>query len=538
MINHKYVIGLDYGTEACRALLVDVSTGAELAQAIYKYENGVIDEVLPDSDLCLEKDWALQDPADYLKGLKLIPEVLSQAGVSGESVIGIGVDFTACTVLPTLQDGTPLCFVDEFRPNPHAWAKLWKHHAAQPEADQINQLAMERGEQFLSFYGGKVSSEWSLPKLLQILHEAPEVYRATARFIEAGDWLVWRLTGNETRNTCAAGYKGFWNHEDGYPSRNFLAALHPDFTAAVESRLQGPLVAPGRKAGFLKTKLARELGLGDQVAVSAATIDAHAGVPGCGVGVANQMVMIMGTSSCQMVMTEQPYFFKGFAGLVKDGILPGFYGYEYGQSAVGDIFAWFIENAVPYSYHEEATRRGLRIYALLEEKARGLDPGSNGLVALDWFNGNRSTLMNANLHGVISGFTLKTKPEQIYRALIEATAFGVKQIIDTHETGAQPLTALYACGGLTKDRLLMQIYADILGKPIKVAASLQPVALGAAIFGALAAGSVGDGYDTAAEAVQNMAPVPAKVYQPDYISQAQYQQIYQQYMQLHDYFGR
>jgi L-ribulokinase len=538
MMKNKYVIGLDYGTESCRALLVDAESGTELAQAVYQYEHGVIDEVLPESDCRLEKDWALQDPADYLKGLKLIPEVLKRANVPGEAVAGIGIDFTACTILPTLRDGTPLCFSDELRGNPHAWPKLWKHHAAQAEADLINQLARERDEKFLSFFGGKVSSEWSLPKLLQILHESPEIYRAAARFIEAGDWLVWRLTGNETRNTCAAGYKGFWNHRDGYPGRDFLAALHPDFAMAAEAKLQGPLVAPGQKAGTLRPELAKELGLTAGTAVSAATIDAHAGVPGCGVAGPDQMVMIMGTSSCQMVMTESPHYFQGFAGLVKDGILPGLYGYEYGQSAVGDIFAWFIENALPYSYHEEAVRRGIGIFTLLEEKARLLGPGSNGLVALDWFNGNRSTLMNANLQGVITGFTLKTKPEGIYRALIEATAFGVRKIIDTHEAGACPLTELFACGGLTKDRLLMQIYADVLGKPVKVAASSQPVALGAAIFGALAAGNAGGGYESAAEAVHNMVPVPIQTYHPDCVAAEQYRTVYQRYLKLYDDFGR
>lgn len=538
MTSSKYVIGLDYGTESCRALLVEVSTGVEKAQAVWKYEHGVLDERLPGTDVRLGTDWVLQDPADYLAAMKItISEVLRQASISKESVIGIGVGFTSCTVLPVMSDGTPLCFQERYRLQPHAWPKLWKHHAAQREADLINELALERREKFLAFYGGKVSSEWSLPKMLQILNEAPEIYRAADRIIEAGDWVVWRLTGNETRNTCAAGYKGFWNHESGYPNREFLGALHPDFADAVETKLRGSLVAPGRSAGWLTPAMAAELGLSPETAVSAATIDAHAGVPGCGVGTSDKMVMIMGTSSCQMVMTDHPYFFNGFAGLVKEGILPGFYGYEYGQSAVGDIFAWLVETAVPHGYYEEAKRRGIRIYSLLEEKARYLGPGSGGLIALDWFNGNRSTLMNANLRGVIAGFTLKTKPEQIYRALIEATAFGVKKIIDTHEAGAKPITELFACGGLTKDRLLMQIYADILGKPIKVAGSSQPVALGAAIFGALAAGSAIGGYDEVDEAVRRMTPPPTGVYRPDPADREEYQPLYQQYLRLHDYFG-
>lgn len=467
----------------------------------------------------------------------MIPEILKQAAVSGDNVIGIGVDFTACTVLPTLKDGTLLCFIEEFRQNPHAWVKLWKHHAAQPEADRINQLAAERGEKFLSFYGGKVSSEWSLPKLLQILNEAPEVYQSAARFIEAGDWIVWQLTGNETRNTCTAGYKGFWNHETGYPGREFLTALDPAFAGAIETKLQGILVAPGRKAGTLSKAMAAELGLTTKVAVSAASIDAHAGVPGCGVGDFGKMVMIMGTSTCHMVMTDQPYFFKGFAGLVKDGILPGYYGYEYGQSAVGDIFAWFVENSVPAAYSQEATARKIGIHQLLEEKAGRLTPGESGLVALDWYNGNRSILMNANLKGVITGYSLQTKPEEVYRALIEATAFGTRKIIETHEAGAEPIREVYACGGLTKNKLLMQIYTDILGKPVTIASSLQPVALGAAIFGALAAGRAAGGYDDPVETVRKMAPPAAGIYRPDIGNQQRYESLYRQYLTLHDYFG-
>jgi L-ribulokinase len=536
--NTKYVIGLDCGTESCRALLVDVTNGAEIAAAVYPYRHGVITGVLPETEVELKKDWALQDPADYLEGFKtVIPQLLQKAEISGESVIGIGIDFTACTVLPTLADGTPLCFLERYRKNPHAWVKLWKHHAAQPEADQINQLAMERHEPFLAYYGGKISSEWALPKLLQIFNEAPEIYKATARFIEAGDWIVWQMTGQESRNACAAGYKGLWTHENGYPGSEFLAALKPGFKAAITDTMQGPIIAPGRKVGTLTRKVAKELGLTTEVAVSAATIDAHAGVPGCGVGSPGKMVMIMGTSSCQMVMTKRAHFFNGFAGIVKDGILPGYYGYEYGQSAVGDIFAWFIENAVPYQYYQEAESRGLGLYALLEEKAAGLMPGENDLVALDWQNGNRSILMNANLRGVVTGYSLRTKPEAIYRALIEATAFGTRKIVETHENGAEPIDEFFACGGLTKNHMLMQIYADVLGRPVKIASSAQPVALGAAIFGALAAGNAAGGYDNSMEAVQKMIQPATRIFAPNEMNHHRYQNIYQHYLKLHDYFG-
>lgn len=534
----RYVIGLDFGTESCRALLVDMDTGDEVAQAVAQYDHGVIDETLPGLDVRLERDWSLQDPGDYLNALKrVISAVLREGRVEGRLVAGIGVDFTSCTLIPTKRDGTPLCFMEEFRGNPHAWVKLWKHHAAQPQADLINQVASERDENFLKYYGGKVSSEWALPKMLQVLREAPEVYRASDRFIEAGDWIVWQLTGNEWRNACAAGYKALWNHEDGYPGRNFLKALDPAFEGAVDEKLSGAVIAPGRRAGTLRPEIAKDLGLSEGAAVSAATIDAHAGVPGCGVARPGKMVMIMGTSTCHMVMTEKPRFFKGFAGLVKDGILPGYYGYEYGQSAVGDIFAWFVENCVPHSYFEEAQSRGISLHALLEEKASQLAPGESGLVALDWHNGNRSVLMDANLRGVVAGYSLKTKPEEVYRALIEATAFGTKRIIETHESGAGPVEEIYACGGLTNNSMLMQIYADVLGRPIRVAASSQPVALGAAIFGASAAETAGNGHDNLAETVGRMVRDPRVVYTPDNRNRGGYERLYRVYMKLHDYFG-
>ncbi len=532
------VIGLDFGTESLRALLVNTGTGEEVAEAAARYEHGVIGESLPESGVSLGRDWALQHPADYLKAIyEAIPLVLRKGQVDGVDVTGIGIDFTSCTVLPTTHDGTPLCFLEPLKSNPHSWVKLWKHHAAQPEADRINEVASERGECFLKYYGGRVSSEWALPKLLQILNEAPEVYRATARFIEAGDWVAWQLTGEESRNACAAGYKALWNSKDGYPGRDFLRALDPAFEGAVEDKLAGPIRTPGEKAGNLRPEIARALGLSDEVAVASPIIDAHAGVLGCGVAGPDRMVMVMGTSSCQMVMTEEPHFFKGFAGMVQGGILPGYYGYEYGQSAVGDIFAWFVDNCVPYAYYQEATSRQVTLYELLEEKASRLSPGESGLVALDWHNGNRSILMDANLKGMVVGYTLKTKPEEVYRALVEATAFGARRIVEAHESGAKPIKEVFACGGLTGNRMLMGIYADILGKSVKVPSSSQPVALGAAILGALAAAADRGDYSEPAEVVERMALGASALYTPDRSNERAYEKLYARYKQYYDYFG-
>lgn len=539
-----YVIGLDFGTESMRALLVAMNTGEEVAEAVALYKHGVIDESLPESGVALETGWALQHPGDYLEAIyEAVPAVLRKGRISGSSVAGIGIDFTSCTILPATRTGTPLCFLDDMKANPHAWVKLWKHHAAQPEADLITTVAAERGEEFLKYYGGRVSSEWALPKLLQILNEAPEVYRAADRFIEAADWVVWQLTGRECRNACAAGYKALWNAEIGYPSRRFLRELDPRFEDAVEGKLQGRIVTPGHNVGNLRPEVANALGLAEHVAVAAPIIDAHAGVLGCGVTGPGRMVMVMGTSSCQMVMTEAPALFCGFAGMVKDGIVPGYYAYEYGQSAVGDILAWFVDNCVPYGYREESQSPGRNtLYALLEEKASHLSPGESGLVALDWHNGNRSVLMDATLRGMVFGYTLRTRPEEIYRALVEATAFGARKIIETHESGAGAIADILACAGLTRSSFLMQTYADVLGRPIRVGPSSQPVTLGACVLGALAAASRarGQGEPPAdvARIVGSLVRPSQHTYYPVPEHGRAYSRLYRQYNELHDYFGR
>lgn len=540
----EFAIGLDFGTESVRALLVNVRTGEEVAEAVHRYESGVIDERLPGGGPPLEPDWALQDPRDYLVGLRrVVPAVMKEASVPAGAVIGLGVDFTACTLLPTTADGTPLSCLEAYRSRPHAWTKLWKHHAAQPEADRLNQLLAltQRDRSRLVCYGGRISAEWAFPKMLQVFAEDPEIFAAAVRFIEGGDWIVWQLTGVEVRNACAAGYKGLWNAETGYPEPSFLASVAPGFEAAL-GKFQGRVLPPGARAGGLTGTWAAHLGLPPGTPVAVAGIDAHVGVPGSGVAGPDELVMIMGTSTCHLVMTEAPHFFPGFAGLVKDGIVAGFYGFEYGQPAVGDIFAWFVDNFVPAAYAREAEERGLDLHSLLAEKASPLGPGAGGTLALDWENGNRSPLMNASLSGLLVGLTLHTKPEAVYRALIEATAFGSRKIIETHEAGARPVRKLVACGGLTRNRLLMQVYADVLGRPIRVPASAQPVALGAAVLGALAAGPERGGFASLKEAVATMACRSSSTYEPRRGPEGaavgrRYDEIYGLYSQLYERFG-
>jgi L-ribulokinase len=536
----KYAIGIDYGTESGRAVLVDVTTGEEVATAVHPYADGVIDEALPGTDIALPPDFALQNPADYIEVLRVtIPAVLREGGVAPEDVIGIGTDFTACTMLPIDEEGMPLCFHPEWRENPYAWVKIWKHHAAQPEANRLNETAREMGEAWLDRYGGKISSEWLVPKIWETLDRAPEVYEAADRYLEAADWIVLQLTGEEKRNSCTAGYKAIWNKREGYPSEAFFAALDPRLRDVVDEKLNRDIYPLGGRAGGLTLEMAELTGLLPGTAVSIGNVDAHVSVPAATVVETGRMVIIMGTSNCHMVVGEEERIVPGMCGVVEDGILPGYHGFEAGQSCVGDHFAWFVENAVPLAYHEEAAARGLTVHELLEEKASGQKPGEHGLLALDWWNGNRSVLVDVDLTGMLLGATLSTRPEDIYRALIEATAFGTRMIIDTFEQHGVPVREIVACGGLPeRNKLLMQIYADVTGREIKISASRQTPALGSAMFGAVAAGRASGGYDSIFEAAKHMARLKDEMYRPIPEHQAVYDRIYAEYVTLHDYFGR
>lgn len=540
MENRKYSIGIDFGTESGRAVLVDVSDGREVASSVFQYVNGVIDEHLPGSSIRLEPDWALQDPNDYLEVFKnTIPAVLKESGVDAEDVIGLGTDFTACTMMPTKQDGTPLCFMPEWRDEPHTWVKLWKHHAAQPEANKLNEIAREQGFTFLNRYGGKISSEWLVPKIWQILVEAPQIYDEADRFIEAADWVIWMLTGVETRNSCTAGYKAIWSKKDGYPPKEFFRALDPRMENLVDEKLSRAIASLGDQAGKLTAEAAGWTGLKEGTAVAVANVDAHVSVPAATVVDVGQMVIIMGTSNCHMVLGNEERIVPGMCGYVEDGIIPGFFGYEAGQSCVGDHFAWFVENCVPAAYLQEAGERGVDIHTLLEEKASHLFPGESGLLALDWWNGNRSVLVDVDLTGLLIGQTLATTPEEIYRALIEATAYGTRTIIETFNENGVPVREIVATGGLPdRNKLLMQIYADVTGLEIKVAAAQQTPALGSAMFGAVAADKDVGGYDSIYDASKAMAHLRDEVYRPNLSAKDVYDRLYAEYVSLHDYFGR
>jgi len=528
MSDRRYVLGLDFGTESGRALLVDVANGTEVGSEVHPYADGVIDRTLPGSQEQLPPDWALQNPADYLDTLQhTIPAVLQASGVTPEQVMGISIDFTACTMLPTDAAGTPLCQKPQWRSNPHAWVKLWKHHAAQPEADRINELARRRGESWPLRYGSKYSSEWFFSKVWQILDEAPEVYAAADRLIEAADWTIWQLTGRETRNLCCAGYKAIWDKSTGFVSNEFLGACDPRLADVVDRKMMRRVSPLGERAGGLTEEMAKLTGLRAGTPVAIANVDAHAAVPAAGIAEPGKMLMIMGTSICHMLLGRESKPVEGMCGVVEDGILPGFFGYEAGQSGAGDILAWFVRTFYP--------KAGPRIHRALERGAAQLQPGESGLLALDWWNGNRSVLVDTNLSGMLLGATLDTTPVEIYRALIESIAFGTRAIVENFEHYGIAVNELYACGGMAeKNPLLMQIFADVTGRPIKLARSSQSSALGAAMFGAVAAGA----YPTIYEAIPRMGGIKNRVYRPNEANHAVYTKLFKEYLDLHDYLGR
>jgi len=529
-----YTIGVDFGTLSGRAVLVDTRDGSEVAEAVFDYPHGVIDEQLP-SGKKLAPDWALQHPQDYLDVLaNTVPAVLKASGISADDVKGIAIDFTASTPLPAKADGTPLCFLDHLKDEPHAYIKLWKHHAAQPEADQINATAREMGESWLQRYGGKISSEWFFSKLLQILQERPDIYEEIDKFVESTDWVIWQLTGVETRNMCTAGYKAMVQDGD-FPSKAYFKALHPDFENVVDEKIGREFAELGAKAGDLTPEMADLIGLNAEIAVAVANVDAHVTAPAVKATEAGVMVMIMGTSTCHIMSGAELKEVDGMCGVVNGGVIPGLYGYEAGQSAVGDIFAWFVDNSVPPEYHQAAEDAGLNLHEYLEQEAAKQKVGEHGLIALDWWNGNRSTLVDVDLTGMMIGMTLATRAPDMYRALIEATAYGTREIIEAFESQGIEVKELIAAGGLPeKNALLRQIYADVTGRSFKLAGSAQAPALGSAMHAAVAAGI----YPDIQAAAEKMGKLKDEVVNPIPENQAMYDKLFAEYKILYDYFGR
>ena len=528
------VIGIDFGTLSGRAVVVRVADGEELGSAVEDYAHAVIERELPATGASLPAQWALQEPEDWLDVVRrAVPAAIAAAGIAPEQVIGIATDFTASTPLPVLADGTPLCRLPELAGRPHAYPKLWKHHAAQAQADRINAVAAERGERWLARYGGRISSEWEFAKALQVLEEDPEIYERMDRWVEGADWIVWQLCGAETRNTCTAGYKAIFQ-DGGYPSEDYLRALDERFADFVTAKIGGPLADLGARAGGLTAQAAAWTGLPEGIAVAVGNVDAHVTAPAARAVEPGQMLMIMGTSTCHVMNGDELVEVPGMCGVVDGGIVRGLWGYEAGQTGVGDIFAWFVDNAVPPRYHEQARERGLDVHGYLSELAGEQEVGQHGLIALDWNNGNRSVLVDHDLSGLILGLTLATRAEDVYRALIEATAFGTRKIIETFEASGLPVRELFVAGGLLKNAVIMQIYSDVTRRALHLTESEQGPALGSAMHAAVAAGA----YPDIGAASAAMGRVRRDVYVPDDARADAYDALYEHYSRLHDHFGR
>ena len=506
----RYVIGIDFGTLSGRTILVDGDTGREIASSVLNYPHAVMESTLPDGTQ-LPPDTALQHPLDYVEVLKTtIPAVLAEGKVDPAEVVAVGIDFTACTMLPTLEDGTPLCILPEFEHEPQAYVKLWKHHSAVTEAENLNRIAAERGEPWHARYSGAVSCEWAFPKIWETLNRAPHVYSAAARFYEAADWVSLVLTGAETHSPSFAGYKWLWNEVDGFPSNDFFRALDPRLSGIIGTKVSTSVTDPATIAGTLSARAAQLTGLREGTVVALPRPDAQAALPGLNMTGDGELIVIVGTSGCQILNATEEKKVSGICGYVKDSIIPGYYTYEGGQAAVGDMFDWFVRNCVPASEVE------------------------SGLLAMDWFNGNRNPLNRPDLSGLIVGLTLQTKPYEIYRALIEASAFGLRAILDHFRDGGLPLRKVCAGGGIPrKDDLLMQIYADVLNLPISVTSTDQAGALGSAVAAVVAAGIC----DSYAQASERLAPTPCALYTPIPENVAAYDRLYALRQRLQDTFG-
>ena len=530
-----HVIGLDFGTLSVRAVIVRVADGQVLAESVREYPHGVMDRTLEAGDgRALPPDFALQVPQDYLDTVsQVIPEALELSGIDPDSVIGIGLDVTSATVIVTDAQGTPLNEDPRFVNNPHAYIKLWKHHGGQDQADRIVALAKERGESWLARYGGTLSSEMLMPKALETLERAPEVYEAAAEILDILDWLTWKFTGELAYAAGDSGYKRMY--QDGkYPSREFLEELNPDFVGVFEEKMSHPVVPLGAAVGGLTPEFAQIFGLPAGVAVASGNIDAHVHAASIDAVRPGQLTGVLGTSSCWVLPATDPIDVNGVFGLVDGGVSEGSWAYEAGQSAVGDIFAWFVDNCVPAADVDAAKERGISVHELLTERAATQEVGEHGLVALDWWNGNRSILVDTQLTGLIIGQTLATTSADQYRALMEATAFGARVIIDNFETTGVPVSEIRVAGGLLRNTFLMQMYSDITRRTLFVARETQAGAHGSAIFAAVAGGA----YPSVDQAASAMGGVGEMVYEPDEARADQYDELFELYRHLHDLFGR
>lgn len=531
MSDKKYTIGLDFGSLSCRGVLVNVKDGSLAAEASMAYPHAVLSETLPDGTP-LQGDFCLQSPADFRESMISVVRELA-AKCDPSDVIGIAIDTTASTVLPIDKDFIPLCEKEAFASRPHAWMKMWKHHGAAPQAEKILRVCREQKKPYPDWYGGTVSPECLLSKVVEVFERDREVYDEAAAFLEVMDYLTSLLTGTPTFSLPLMKAKAFY--DNGYPDKEFLSAIHQDLAELPNKLTDGfaekVIAFPGERAGSLCPEMAEILGLDEGIAVSVGTADSYSPISALGITREGIMIMIIGTSMGMMLMSREGHSVSGVTASLPDIYRKDLWGYASGLTSVGDSFGWFAENCVPARYEKEASERRISIQQLLTEKASILEPGAGGVMALDWLKGNKSCLANPYLSGLFIGITISTRPEQMYRALIEATAFGARRVIEEYRASGVPIDEIRACGGIVgKNPLLMQIYADVIGLPIKASWCAQAPALGSAINAASAAGI--------RNAIDSMSDGNFKIYYPKEDNIARYDALYAEYLTLHDYFGR
>lgn len=539
MEREGYTLGIDCGTQSARAVIVRVRDGSIVSDSDMAYPHGILTEKLPDGTE-LPKGFVLFMAEDYMEVLPVIvQEAMRKAGIRAESLIGIGVDATSCTVVPCMADGTPLALAREYQKNPHAYVKLWKHHNVKAQAERIENLARKRNSKFLSYYGGMVSCEWMLPKVLQIYEEDRPIFDKTAHYVDLCDWLTWKLTGNLTRSINSAGFKGLWSAEEGDISRDFLDGLYKGFGGAYyEKVLKGPIFLSGACCGILCPSAAKWLGLPAGIAVSSGMMDGHASVVSMGMKKAGEMAIIVGTSNAIPMLADHLTPIEGFCGVVRDGIIPGFYGYTAGQISTGDMLDWYITNIIPARYEEEAKRRGMTPHMLMAEKAEKRRPEKNPLTILDWWNGNRSVLCNQQLSGMIWGLTIATRPEEIYCAMLQGIACGTRVIMERGRACGIDIEGVFACGGIPrKNPFFMQQYANILNMPVYAANEENSSAHGSAVCAAAAADIKKGGYASLVQAMEQMRIRDLTEYRPQQEYRADYEEIYQRYQDLYWLLG-
>ncbi|MEB7690513.1 ribulokinase [Staphylococcus equorum] len=519
-----YSIGIDFGTGSGRAFLINTENGEIVEQFIKTYTHGTIEGELDGQKL--PQSYALQNANDYMEVIEEgIPAILAKTQIAPNEIVGIGIDFTSSTVVFVDENMEPTHNKEGFKDNPHAYVKLWKHHGGQDEADVLFKTALEEKNRWLGHYGFNVSSEWMIPKIMEVNNKAPEVIAESAYIMEAGDWIVNRLTDQNVRSNCGLGFKSFWEADTGF-HYDLFDKVDNDLSNIVREKVEASVVNIGETVGKVSQTMADKLGLSPETQVSPFIIDAHASLLGIGSERDKEMTMVMGTSTCHLMLNKEQHKVPGISGSVKGAIIPELYAYEAGQTAVGDLFE-YVAKQTPYDDVKEAKLRDISIFELLNEKAAKLYPGESGLIALDWHNGNRSVLSDSNLKGCLFGMGLHTKHEEIYRAYMEATAFGTKMIMQQYEGWHMEVDHVFACGGIPKkNTLLMDIYANVLNKRVTVIDSEYAPAIGAAILGAICGGAVKAMKEPVLYTVD---PQPDKV--------EIYKKLFNAYQSLHDLHG-